>query len=414
MIGINLGIRLGMMGGGGGASEPLEQTLTIDTFLADGTHTTPAELTSPGGTPNAVYVEAWGAGGGGTTDTGGGGGGAFAAGEVAVAPSTGYAVVAGQSVSNTNGGDSSYNATSIVAKGGLSGGNGGTAGTAAASTGATKFSGGAGALGTGNQSGGAGAGSGGAASGVTAGLVDGGIVQAGGVGRFFGGGGGSQAATQLAGGHGAVSVSYLTPAPTGFPRLKGYARGRSVANGTSHVVDFSDVSSLIEVGDRLVLCVASDGAPDLSVTDWTEVEDVNDTSVVACAVFTKVAAGSDSATISATATEAMSWTVLVFSASGAPTATGATGSSTNADGPSHDHGSSAKCVWLSVVAWDLLPVISAAPANYGNVILVPAGTLVGATLGIAMRFLEAQTENPGAWTSATEQWAAITVALPAA
>lgn len=130
---------------------------TTATFNASGSFVTPAGVTT-------ATVEAWGAGGagGGSTSNsdggGGGGGGAYSkstgvsvSGTIPVTVGTGGV---GDNGAGNPGGDSSFNTSTVVAKGGVggsvtsgTGGPGGSGGLASASTGATKFNGGTGGRG---------------------------------------------------------------------------------------------------------------------------------------------------------------------------------------------------------------------------------------------------------------------------
>lgn len=194
-------------------------------YSSSNTFVCPAGVTS-------IDVEAWGGGGnggnGGGTPSGGvcvsgGGGGAYAA-------ITGFSVTPGSSYTVTVGGsagDSSFNTSSVIAKGGTSAtgsnpGTPGTGGTAAASTGTTKFSGGNGGSAVAGQSasgGGGGAagpagngnnGTGGGSTGTYApgGSGNNGSGGAGGTGggagiaNVNGGGGGSGGANNDGGGNG--------------------------------------------------------------------------------------------------------------------------------------------------------------------------------------------------------------------
>ena len=143
------------------------------------TYSTPgtSSWTAPAGV-TSVDVEAWGGGGGGGSRTttgcgGGGGGGAYAKSTISVTPGQSYSYTVGSGGSAGNsGGDSSFNTSNIIAKGGSSvasntstGAGGGLSGN---STGTTKYSGGSGWTCT-STAGGGGGGSGGTGSdGVTA------------------------------------------------------------------------------------------------------------------------------------------------------------------------------------------------------------------------------------------------------
>lgn len=136
---------------------------TTATFNASGNFITPAGVTT-------ATVEAWGAGGagGGSTSNsdggGGGGGGAYSKSTGVSISGTIPVVVGAGGVGDTgagnNGGDSTFNTTTIIAKGGTggsvtsgTGGPGGAGGLSTASTGTTKFSGGTGGRGRDNNSG---------------------------------------------------------------------------------------------------------------------------------------------------------------------------------------------------------------------------------------------------------------------
>jgi len=88
------------------------------TFTSSGTFTVPAGV-------SGITVEAWGAGGGGSDVTrkwirgGGGGGGAFASSIISVSPGETYVISVGQGgAADTDGGNSSFNSTTVVAAGG--------------------------------------------------------------------------------------------------------------------------------------------------------------------------------------------------------------------------------------------------------------------------------------------------------
>ncbi|MGE5467838.1 MAG: DUF6701 domain-containing protein [Ignavibacteria bacterium] len=203
---------------GGGALAASQTYSTAGTY----TWTAPTGVTS-------VTVEAWGGGGAGGAATGnpsaggGGAGGQYASKSLTVTPGTSYTIVvgaggAGGSGNGGTGGDSTFNGTSVVAKGGAGGsaattsigvGAGGT-GSSAGGVGSTVYAGGSGSGGatflglwiTGSGAGGGGAGStgaGGNASGTSAGS---GTANGGGDGAAGLTGGGTGNAGSAAGGGG--------------------------------------------------------------------------------------------------------------------------------------------------------------------------------------------------------------------
>jgi len=162
------------------------------TFTTSGTFTVPAGV-------SGITVEAWGAGGGGSDVTrkwirgGGGGGGAYARSIIAVSPGETYVISVGQGgAADTDGGNSSFNSTMVVAAGGEGAEhdskNPGTGGSVENSIGTIRYAGGNGGLGGTKFSGGGG---GGAGSSEAGGDAD----------PRYGGSGGSQNGGR--GGHGA-------------------------------------------------------------------------------------------------------------------------------------------------------------------------------------------------------------------
>lgn len=203
--------------------------------------------------PAGVYfatVEAWGGGGGGCGITGvggvgGGGGGAYASSVVPVVPGTSYSVAigaggVGSTGTGTNGGNSTFNTSTVIAAGGTGSisTTGGAGGTTAASTGDTKFAGGAGGLGQGAS---IGAGGGGEAGGSTSAGNPGGDGLTSGPLSFRYGLGGSGASDGGDGGNGgAIDNGIPGTIPGGggggASRSSGAARtGGSGASGAVHI-----------------------------------------------------------------------------------------------------------------------------------------------------------------------------------
>lgn len=384
--------------------------LQVDTFTASGTWTAPAGVTS-------ATIEVWGSGGGGTTNTGGGGGGAYSRSVIEVVPAQEYDVVIGAVAGNTDGGDSYFNNTStVMAKGGLSSSNGGTGGQADDGVGDIKFSGGNGVQGTGIQNGGGGAGDAGNASGSTPGATNGGSGQPStNSPRIIASGGGSATGGGFSGGRGEARITYETDGQAGFPVIKSRAWSRVTANGTSHAIT---MPSGITVGDLLLAVISFDGTPTLSGYDtsfgWTLLVERAQGSTQKTSIFYKVAEGSDTLTVTTSASEQSAAVVLrIQSFVGVPTVTGADGSSTNANPPEHDAGTSSRHLWIAAAGWDQSASFSTldSPANYGSLITIPADSTQGTGIATTERFLETQVEDPVAFTSSSEQWVAFTIAI---
>jgi hypothetical protein len=389
----------------------------VDAFTSNGSWTAPADIIN-----DEVQVEAWAAGAGGTPGVGGGGGGAYARKTVSVVEATEYdIIVGGVSNEDTDGGDSSFNATTVVAKGGKSGTNGGTGGTAAASTGDNKFSGANGQMGTSAQSGGGGAGDSANGSGTSGGAVNGGYAFSNGNANssIFGAGGGSGSVVGAKGGKGHIRIIYYAPPAEGYPYITSRSYNRQISNTISHAITMPDG---IEAGDLLIIVFTSDGDDSANYSigeDWNNLVVAQNGTTVSGGIFYKIAEGSDTATISTDGSERSSHVVISMKYADIPTATSANGSSENADPPSHDAGASAKYLWLVTGGWDGSAISgigigpSAPPSGYGDFVLQTSASLNdGVMTAVANRNAEIQTENPGTWTSIAEQWVAFTIAVP--
>lgn len=384
----------------------------VDAFQASGTWTCPAGITS-------IVVECFGAGGGGSTAVGGGGGGAYALKSLTVVPGNMYSVAVGTSAANSNGGDSTFDSTACVAQGGRSGTNGSAGGAAASSTGDTTRNGGNGSVGAGTQAGGGGAAesqAGSNASGSTGG--SGGSMSGGRggsgttVGFLVGAGGGSTAGAQSAGARGEVRVSYDETVAAGFPYISERAFTRGTGDGTNHTINMPP--SLV-AGDLLLLICTSDEAPSHSVSGWTQVGATafNALFTISQSVWYKVAVGGDTATLILGSTNTIDAACFIIKEAGVPTATSSNGNSTNADPPSHSAPISTKHLWIVAGGWDWNTAINITPpSGYGDYILVPGFNSTSPAMATCDKFLETQTENPGAFTSGTEQWVAWTISIP--
>jgi hypothetical protein len=211
------------------------------TYTSNGTFLVPAGVT-------AVNVQCWGAGGAGSTATnvgGGGGGGAFASGLVPVLPGSTYNIVIGnRGSSGINGGNTSFNSTSVVAAGGTSAGTNmaaaGAGGSVASSIGTIRYAGGNGASGTGSVAGGGGGGAGSTGTGNNASTYIRGAAKtvnggAGGNGKRLTRGNGSNGANYGGGGGGAYGNG--TSATGGLG-----ARGLAIISWACPVYSLSSVS----------------------------------------------------------------------------------------------------------------------------------------------------------------------------
>jgi len=408
---MRLGLHIGIPGGAAGTEAALR--VVTETFFADGTFATPAKFFGPDGVANRLKVEGWGAGGSAQINAGGGGGGEYRRlDSFAATPSTGYAFVRGAGANDADGGATTFHSTALVATGGLARVNGGTGGTGG--TGDVGFNGGDGTAGTDTRPGGGSAGSSGAAAGATPGEPNGAAGAPSAANRSPGSGGRSTATTRSAGANGSLRVTYQIPATAGFPWLVAeIAEARSIGATTSLVATVPSG----DVGDLLVAFVGADGVPDVSATGWTLLGQHDETGALCtAAVLYRVATGSDALTVALTASEECAVHVRRYRSAGTPEVAFADGSSTNADPPSlTPSGGSADYLWVAAVAWDSNTALTVTgfPSGYQGIRTGPQAE-ISVVIASTSRQATGSSENPGAFTSSTEQWVAATIAVPPA
>ncbi len=389
----------GNAGGGGGAYARTDNISVIggNTFAfvvgAGGTGGTAGGATGTDTTFNGGgAISADGGTGGGTTNTTEGVGGSLA-----------NTVSGDEEYAGGNGGDGG--ATTVGSGGG--GGSAGDAGTGGA--------GGAGSATTGGTAGTAGAGTGGAAGG--AGQYNAAGVN-GSVGSIPGGAGSGasvQGTTNRSGGSGARGALKLTY-DAYFPKVEARSSGNNATNTTSHTIT---MPSGITVGELLLIVFSTDGIPTVSIGSggWTKLSQTPDsTNVTTQAIFYKIAAGSDTATVTTSASEQSSHIVFRISSAGNPTGTGVGGNSTNSNPASHNPLAQERYLWISTRGGDasagvgVVPTLS--PANFANLTTVNAGSTSGATTATSERMGYLTILDPGTFTSATEQWVSYNIAIP--
>lgn len=409
------GVVTGVSAPSGGAPAPAVHT-HIDTYTSSGTHTTPVVSLMAS---LDLLIEAWGAGGGGTTNTGAGGGACYGV-ETAFTASaeTGYAVGVGTGATDTNGGSSTFNTSSLVVPGGLSGTNGSGGCDCAGATADTCFDGATGGIGTGNQSGGAGAGTTEDGDGAPGDGGDdfGGRGDSADNGRDYGAGGRSHAGSGNAGKTGAVRVHWQENVDAEFPVLKAFAASRSTGATNDIPVD---MPSGIEAGDLLFAAICSDGSTTISDhTGWTLLATEDETSATGHLLY-KTAAGSDTLTFDLSASEPSAHlSFRITGQGGAPTETATTASGTDSDPPSHTHpGGSTKGLWFAIRAGDIgtststTQEVSGAPSGFHGLLVTQWGQ-AGCSIAVAMDHEEAETVNPGAFANKSDGAAVFTMVVP--
>lgn len=204
-----------------------------------------------------------------------------------------------------------------------------------------------------------------------------------------------------------------------FPTVVARQTGSTTTNAGTHSVTFP---AGVTAGELLLAFVASDGGPiiDSSSGLWNKIAGQHRNSTnVAGAVLAKIADGSDTLTVrtrvgDASSSEMISWVTMRISGHGGmPAGIGANGSSTNSDPPAiTPPWGTQDYLFIAARMGDAQVPATAAPTNYSTLTGVTHSSVNGACVHTAERSLNASTENPGTFTSATEQWAALTIAVP--
>ncbi|HNR55182.1 MAG TPA: hypothetical protein PKJ19_08455, partial [Flavobacteriales bacterium] len=189
---------------------------------------------------------------------------------------------------------------------------------------------------------------------------------------------------------------------------------QSASNVTSHSISVPAGA----VGDLLVTIFSVDGNPTVTTASsgWTKLDQSSYGTTVTGAIFWKMATGTtpaaDALSLTTSASERSSHVTYRIRGATGISGSETTGSSSNSNPPNHTAGE-ASFLWIATRSGDDTDVASAAPTNYGDMITVGAGSGTGASTNTATRVLgaAANSENPGSFASANEQWVSYTLAI---
>lgn len=193
---------------------------------------------------------------------------------------------------------------------------------------------------------------------------------------------------------------------------------------TSHPITFP---SGVQAGETLAVVFTVDATPTISIDtgvsggDWNRAGQVNGTasSTPGSDVFWKTAEGGGADALSLNTSSAQQSSYVSFRISGSNgtlSVLGVGGNGANSDPPSLTPAGGAKdYLWIAARGGDCSSELQATapPTNYGNFTYTdPDQTANGGTAtATAERNLNASSENPGAFTVATEQFVAWTIAV---
>lgn len=204
---------------------------------------------------------------------------------------------------------------------------------------------------------------------------------------------------------------------TDAPVVETRAASRTTGDATSHPIT---LPASVAVGDLILAFFSVDGNPTVTTTStgWNKVGQRSNSSVVTGAVFSKIATGSDSLTLTTSASQESSHVTLRVSGVRSPARIASAfsdGSSTNsnpAQGTTLATDSRGR-LWVVSRSGDSNVVATVAPSGYSNLQTQAANTTGGASTNTAEKTTSgtAEDEDPGTFTSAAEQWVCWTVGV---
>ena len=206
-----------------------------------------------------------------------------------------------------------------------------------------------------------------------------------------------------------------------FPTIVDYDTTLVASNTTSHE---QNIPTEYSAGD-LLLCLFTCDAADVALgittgTGWVEIAEYSNIEITT-GIFYKLSAADSSAddlTLSTNSNQHSASIIYAISGhddSEVPDYSRSNGNSTNADPPSltptngrHDY------LWIVCMATDGTVVASSEPTDFSNLITrASSSSSDGVSISSAQRNYHTNNTayNPGTFTSATEQWVAITIAI---
>lgn len=185
--------------------------------------------------------------------------------------------------------------------------------------------------------------------------------------------------------------------------------GTTTTNTTSHSITMPGGIT----NGNLLLCIFScDGIVNATASSgWIKVARGTQGGTVTGVLFYKYATGSDSLTVTTDISEQSTHIVYELNNAAPPIVEITNGNSADADPPNNDTGTSREYLWIATHSSDSTTTASAAPSGYSGLLTQTATGAQGATTATAYKTATASSENPGTFTSASDQWVAATVAL---
>lgn len=199
------------------------------------------------------------------------------------------------------------------------------------------------------------------------------------------------------------------------PTVTARSSGEQASNSLTHAVTLPSTS----LGELLVVVFSADGTNSdqyvdrvVSGDNWAQVGIALNGAVVTGSVYAKIAEATNALQINTIVAEQSTHVGLSISGGNTIAQANANGSSTDSDPPSLDVGSSPDTLWIATRSGDAQVVATVAPSGYSNLQTRAASGANGASTNTAEFATTADgIEDPGVFTSATEQWVAFTLGI---
>ncbi|HMU15803.1 MAG TPA: hypothetical protein PKC95_00030 [Thauera aminoaromatica] len=202
------------------------------------------------------------------------------------------------------------------------------------------------------------------------------------------------------------------------PTVQARTTGNTSADAHTYTVT---LPGSIAAGERLLAFVSLDKVDQLVIDEdysgkkWELAKFGSHSTYLSYAVLTKVAEGSDQLRLRMWSHQRGSHVSFRIDAANCVVVSSvATANSTNSDPPNLSLGlgsPTAEVLWIASRHGNGTTVATGAPAGYGNLQTQAGDSANGASTNTAEKTATADSEDPGTFTSASEQWAALTVAV---
>src|SRR3990167_8434397 len=186
-----------------------------------------------------------------------------------------------------------------------------------------------------------------------------------------------------------------------------------------------NMPSGIVAGDLLIVICSADVANTITQsggTDWTKLQQTNNSTIIGLVIFAKIAAGGDSLTLTSSGSNDIACVSLRITGHGVSNVstditrgTAATGTSATPDPPNCNPGTAKDYLWIECFAADDDDNTATYwSTNYSAVAQIESAASTTSSLcAVARRNLNASSENPGVMAMAlSEEWVAQTLAIP--